>query len=296
MNELLYEYKNGNYNVKIYEDGTKVRENDLDFFDASFPESMDVKITNYCSNNCPMCHENSSINGKHGNLNHKFLDTLKPGMEIAIGGGNPIEHPNLFNFLHNLKDNNIIANITIRDTDVLKNLDLVQELLHEKLIRALGISCSDVDVTLKCMEFLNNSNIVIHLICGIVKIKELKKLANKNLKILLLGYKKNTGRGVEYYSQNKKLDLSIELLKGLLPYFIKGFKVVSFDNLAIEQLNITDILSKEQWNQFYMGDEGKHSMYIDLVKEEFAMNSTAKTRYSLTDNIEDMFNTIKTIK
>lgn len=46
-------YKNGNYTVKFnLKDGTKIRENDLDFFDAEFPESMDLKITNRCSNNC----------------------------------------------------------------------------------------------------------------------------------------------------------------------------------------------------------------------------------------------------
>ena len=35
---ILGEYTNGNYRVRIYSDGTKVRENDLDFFEPEFPE------------------------------------------------------------------------------------------------------------------------------------------------------------------------------------------------------------------------------------------------------------------
>ena len=39
-------YQNGNYRVIINtENGTKIRENDLDYFEASTIESMDLKIT-----------------------------------------------------------------------------------------------------------------------------------------------------------------------------------------------------------------------------------------------------------
>ena len=43
----IVKYKNGNYYVTIDLDtGTKIRENDLDFFNAETVESMDIKITN----------------------------------------------------------------------------------------------------------------------------------------------------------------------------------------------------------------------------------------------------------
>lgn len=49
-------YKNGNYNVHIdLETGTKVRENNLDFFECDTVESMDVKITNCCDVGCKFC-------------------------------------------------------------------------------------------------------------------------------------------------------------------------------------------------------------------------------------------------
>ena len=73
MKKLISRYKNGNYNVAIFEDGTKIRFNDLDNLKPDFPESMDMKISNYCPFNCPMCHEKSSTNGKYGNIFYTFL-------------------------------------------------------------------------------------------------------------------------------------------------------------------------------------------------------------------------------
>ena len=62
----LVKYRNGNYFVTIDLDtGTKVRSNDLDFFEPEYPESMDVKITNCCDMGCKFCHENSKPDGKH---------------------------------------------------------------------------------------------------------------------------------------------------------------------------------------------------------------------------------------
>ena len=98
--KLLGTYQNGNYTVKIYDNGTKIRENDLDFFEPDTVESMDIKITNSCDKMCPFCHEASTPDGKHGDiLNLPFLDTLHPYTELAIGGGNPLSHPDLIPFL-----------------------------------------------------------------------------------------------------------------------------------------------------------------------------------------------------
>ena len=48
---LLSKYNNGNYTVEIYDNGTKIRETKEEDFIASFPENIDIKITNYCLNN-----------------------------------------------------------------------------------------------------------------------------------------------------------------------------------------------------------------------------------------------------
>lgn len=48
---LLSKYNNGNYTVEIYNDGTKIRETKEEDFIASFPENIDLKITNYIAFN-----------------------------------------------------------------------------------------------------------------------------------------------------------------------------------------------------------------------------------------------------
>lgn len=81
-----------------------------------------------------------------------------------------------------------------------------------------------------------------------------------------------------------------------LPRIIEQFKVVSFDNLAIEQLNVRRLISDEYWNEFYMGDDGNFTFYIDMVERKFARSSMADfdKRYDLMDSVDDMFKKIVT--
>ena len=42
---------------------------EIDIMEPEFPESIDLKITNYCENNCKYCYANSNKEGKHANKN-----------------------------------------------------------------------------------------------------------------------------------------------------------------------------------------------------------------------------------
>jgi hypothetical protein len=287
---LIGKYTNGNYNVKIYSDGTKIRENNLDYFCPEFPESMDIKITNNCDMMCPYCHEKSTPTGKHGNiLNAKFIDTIPPYTELAIGGGNPLSHPNLLEFLEKLKEKNIIANVTVNQKHFIDNYLFLKGLCEQELIRGLGVSythCTD-ELFLNLHYF---PNAVLHIINGIVSIKDLEFLGGERFKVLILGYKE-FGRGKDYYS--KDVENNKQKLYEYLPKMLDKFKCVSFDNLAIKQLDVKRLLTDEEWSEFYMGDDGSFTMYVDMVNEEFAKSSTSTERFAITDNIVDMFNVIR---
>lgn len=90
------------------------------------------------------------------------------------------------------------------------------------------------------------------------------------------------------------LKLKQQWLYENLEDIIQKFKVVSFDNLAIEQLNVKRLLTQEEWDEFYMGDDGKVTYYVDMVERKFAQSSTAPfdKRYDLLNSVDDMFKVI----
>lgn len=302
---LIGKYQNGNYTVSLYDDGTKIRENDETFFDAAFPESMDIKITNRCNMNCPMCHEDSKCDGAHGDImSESFIDRLHPYTELALGGGNVLEHPDFYNFLVKCKNLKLICNTTIRQEHFMQNIDFIRKIRDEGLIYGLGISLSDPRQPGFIEAVKEFPNAVIHVINGIVRADQLETLAYNNLKILILGYKE-VRRGKDlFYSDLATQSWIMQLRKETydLLHEIVGqgwFDVVSFDNLAIKQLNPQRIMSKEAWDEMYMGDDGldgkmtSASMYVDMVKREFARNSCAADRYPIMDDIKDMFNFLR---
>lgn len=291
---LIGFYKNGNFTTKIFSDGTKVRETEDNAFIPAFAENMDIKITNCCDMGCKFCHEGSTVDGKHGDiLNAKCIDALHPYQEVALGGGDVTSHPDLIPFLHKLKERKVIANVTINQKHFEEKQELIKRLVDEKLVYGIGVSL--VNPTDSFISLIKKyPNAVIHVINGILKPEDVEKLANNNLKMLILGYKQ-LRRGNEYLSLNSvSLQAKQFWLAKHLPDIIDKFNTVSFDNLAIEQLDVQRLLSKEEWDEFYMGDDGTMTYYIDMVEQKFAKSSTApfEKRYDLLDSVDEMFKKI----
>lgn len=292
--ELLGRYKNGNVVTSILSNGTRIRETKDNEFKFAFAENMDIKITNSCNMGCKFCHEGSEPNGRHGDImNEKFIQTLHPYQEVALGGGNVLEHPDLIPFLHKLKDLKVIINITLNQVHFEKNIELVDMMIREKLIYGLGISL--VNPTDEFIEKIQKyPNAVIHVINGVLRPSDVEKLSDKDLKLLILGYK-HLRRGNDYYSEDHENVIVKQMwLRDNLGEMTNHFKVVSFDNLAIEQLDVKRLLSKEEWEEFYQGDDGTSTYYIDMVERKFARSSIApfNKRYDLLDSVDDMFNVI----
>lgn len=292
--KLLGMYKNGNVKTTIFDDGTKIRETEDEKFQFDFAESEDIKISNVCSMNCPMCHEGSTPDGKHGDImNEKFIDTLHPFQEVALGGGNVLEHPDLIPFLQKLKTLKIIANITVNQVHFEQSIDLIDRLVNEKLVYGIGVSL--VNPTYEFIKLVKKyQNVVIHTINGILSESDVERLSGNGLKMLILGYKQ-LRRGSDYFEkENDQILQKQKWLYDHLEELPNKFKVVSFDNLAIAQLDVKRILSDEEWNEFYQGGDGTSTFYIDMVDRKFAKSSTATfdKRYELLDNVDDMFHKI----
>jgi hypothetical protein len=62
-----------------------------------------------------------------------------------------------------------------------------------------------------------------------------------------------------------------------------GKSIISFDNLAIEQLNVRRLFTNKGWDKFYMGDDFTFTMYIDAVKQHYAPTSRNSYRKSFSE-------------
>jgi len=291
---ILTKYNNGNTTVTIMGDGTKVREYNNEPLPV-FPESIDCKITNMCSGNlgkpCLWCHENSTPNGKHADLN-KLIDVitdLPAGVEIACGGGDTFSHPNLYSFLIALKGKGLIVNATINSMHIKKHKDNVIKYLNEGLIHGLGITYSNkfrgnIDYIID-----KSNNIVFHLVMGINILEDLEYLytyskdRNCICKVLILGYKQFRS-GISFYDKTPGIEENKnKWYREIRKFFGKPGLVISFDNLAIEQLNLKRFFTDKSWDKFYMGDDGDFTMYIDAVNECYARSSTSHNRKSFDE-------------
>ncbi len=288
---IIGRYKNGNYTVTILSDGTKIRENDLDFFEPAFAENCDVKITDKCDGGCEFCYEGCTVNGKHGDImNYKFLDTLHPYTELALNG-NDLSHPDLIPFLEKLRSKKVIANMTVNQIHFERHYDFISELIDKNLIYGIGVSLRKP--TYEFIEKIKKfPNAVIHTINGILSPEDYEILKDNNLKVLILGYK-HLRRGNDYYALNHIHVQQLQAwLYSNLKEMLNHFEVVSFDNLAIEQLDVKRLLSDKDWDEFFMGDDGTMTFYIDMVDGTFGKNSLATERYPIMDSIDEMFQKI----
>ena len=290
MKKLLSKYRNGNYNVAIFDDGTKIRYNNSNSLIPEFVESMDMKISNYCPFNCPMCHEKSSEDGEYGKiLHHPFIKTLHSGTELALGGGAVTYHPDLIPFLEELKEQGVLPSITINQREWEETK--IDYLINNQLIYGLGVSFTNVDDEV-WDKILSYPNAVVHLIAGYHSRDVFEYFANKGAKILILGYK-NWGRGEDYFKNySNQIMVRMRELKEILPTLFTRCKVVSFDNLSIKQLDIRNVIGEEKWKEFYMGDDGQYTMYVDMVKQECAKSSTSPDRFPLSE-FDNLWNEIK---
>lgn len=288
-------YKNGNYIVCIMNDGTKIRKTDYDEFIPSFAENCDVKITSKCSIGCPFCYEGCTMDGKHADLfKYPFINSLHPYTEMALNG-NDMDHPDLEKFLAFLKGKKVFTNITVQQNQFLNNIEKLREYSENKLVYGIGVSYShyDEDFINKVKEF---PNAVLHTINGILTTEDLNRLKGNGLKVLVLGYK-NLQRGKTYKETHSfSTRYHQKCLYDRLPMIIdeNWFKLISFDNLAIEQLDVKRLLSNDKWEEFYMGDDGRYTFYIDMVAGKFAKNSLSQERYDIGDKtVDEMFDIIR---
>lgn len=280
---MLAEYKNGDFLIQLYEDGTLVRTGEGR---ADWPTSIDIKLTDYCDAGCHYCHESSTKRGAHGDINAllNVLDELPRGIELAIGGGNPLDHPQLIEFLRQVSIKGWVANLTVNQVHLRSHGDILHQLMDEDLVKGIGISMRScmpsINTPIETLLIARWPHIVWHLIAGVNYIGAIDYLISLGdyCKVLVLGYK-TYGRGI---NKGPYVDsLLKEWEQQVHRYVRRNGLILAFDNLALEQLRMHRFLSESEWSERYMGDDFTHSMYIDAVEGMYGPTSRSNERTSI---------------
>lgn len=260
--QFPFVYNNGNTVVTIYKDGTKVRhyldpENPV----IEFPESIDLKISNRCLQGCLFCHEDSKPTGEIAPLYRikAMLQTLRPGTEIAFGGGD-IFTADIVSILKTAEKRGIISNITVHENQFIEHAEEIQDMIDRELVYGIGVSYAGKD-----LPFIPE-NMVCHLIYGVHSKQEIEQAAKKYKKLLILGFK-TVGRGLIFESSPR--GVTKEFLADL-----SKTNTIAFDSLAVKQLKMEESFAPKEWEKLYMGDDGKYTMFYDAVNEEAAISSS----------------------
>ena len=277
-------WKNGNYWLTMDSMGHRIRFN-TDSKDCvpSYPELIDLKVTDRCSHNCPFCYMGANSHGKHANwgtlediiynLSSGSYDFHRRKVEFAIGGGNILEYPDLEALLRLINQKGHIANTTLKAEDFNKVCtDEKLSRLFDNFVSAVGVSiCDEKDLEIAINTQIPQSipdethskkivEVTYHLIPEMLGAKKTREFIDKlrgssYCSFLLLGYK-SMGRG-------KNLEVKKFSDKDLSIIFANLYSV----NIDTTFANRYKDWIEKNWHTEHTVTylEGEYSMYIDAV-------------------------------
>lgn len=176
------------------------------------PELADISISNRCSKGCSFCYKDSTPDGKLMSIEEycQVLDSLQYNeygtvFQIAIGGGEPLEHPDFMKIVEETVRRGIVLNFTTNGQHLTK--DICSALKGK--VGAMAISASSINdlkrirPAIDCAEGLK---VNIHYILSRSSIEEATKIVNGTYNDLLRGINaivfltyKPAGRGSEIH-------------------------------------------------------------------------------------------------
>ena len=168
---------------------------------------FDFLITQNCNYRCPYCSqskkfhkgifEQASIETINSVLNFIDKNSNKFNFEITVSGGEPLVHPEFFNFLMELKKRNaavsIVSNFSFEIEKYIKIKDILGENFKELLVSLHLSQVKSLDEFLKKAEIFNSykggTNFLAASVLTDENVSELKKVASflkeKNIKFEL---------------------------------------------------------------------------------------------------------------
>lgn len=278
---IIAQYKNGNADVTITSDGTREIEYE-DTLQLEYPLNIDIRTSTRCSFGlnpkngkafCSFCHESATTNGSecdYEELKNKLLD-LPIGIELAIGGNIITEE--LIDFCEWSTKQGYIVNLTVNQGHIATYQLQLDELIDNGYIKGLGISYRrSLEKDNVPERFKRYEHTVLHVIAGIDDINDILNYTSYR-KVLVLGEKDfglNSGKVNLASREHKEWFWWIHKMFG-------AFDVVSFDNLALKQLNIKRFFTDDNWEVF---NQNEHSFFLNAVAKTIHPSSRSNESIS----------------
>jgi hypothetical protein len=296
---ILFNTGDGKKTRISFEDGVP------DYIKASAPELVDLKITDYCGRGCNFCYQSSTTAGKHAPLDEilRSLDMLAEMevFEVALGGGEPTDHPDFVTILEAATERGIKPNFTTLSDRWLDDQRVVDAVKAN--VGGVGVSCSDK----KALELARRIKTTVgswrgctvmaqHVLGSVpltVTAEFLDEAFSTHMPVLLLGFKE-VGFGAHYERHDDPIHTPVILKLAMDQAHEKmRWPQLSVDTALVDQypdllaaLGVPDAL--------VTSPEGKFSCYIDAVEglmgpssyvEKTSMDGLAAT----TDEFKQVF-------
>lgn len=233
------------------------------------PELVDIKITDFCNKGCSYCYQGSTPSGEHAD--EDVLRAIAWAMselkvfEVALGGGEPTEHPRFTQVLSTFKYAGITPNFTTKSMAWLRDPHVWPSVIEN--IGGFAFSVTKPEEVDALAALLTQNNIdkdkaSIQYVMGSTWIGEyeriLKAASYNDFRITLLGFKK-TGRGIGFSVNDYSEWLKIAKKVAKTDYFQLGIDtaLASEYEKQLKKMEVSDLT--------YRVTEGDYSMYIDAV-------------------------------
>lgn len=295
--------------------GTKFRVNfqsDQPITKSSFPELVDVKLTDYCSMGCAFCYQGSTKQGKHASYStiEQIISELAAGgtFEIAFGGGEPSEWEGTHytatkrfsDILRYCVSNRIVGNFTTKNQAWLKTPEAATCL---ELCGGMAFSISNLAEARQVLKIFQKYKLPRHKLSfqyvlgsNDLDLNKLFTFSRDNcIRVTLLGFKK-LNRGVDYPQTDYSnwLELLVKHYKKNADRY--GMNMIGIDTALLQQTGESALIAAGVDPSCYTMEEGKFSCYIDAVSAKmYASSYTLDRPVSLHIN-ENRYKTVNLIK
>lgn len=204
------------------------------------PEIVDIEVSTICSNGCPMCYKNNTIDGTNMSFDtfKRVFDKLPPTItQIAFGIGDIDANPDLWKIMNYTRASGVIPNITIN------GYKMTPEYYHNlvKTCGAVAVSLYDRDTCYNTVQELTSRGLnqtYIHCIMSVENYDKCKQVLRdyhnderlSKLKAIVFLWLKPAGQ------RNRHHQLTLDMFRDIVVYAEEHDIPIGFDSCSASNL------------------------------------------------------------